>query len=264
MGTIDLDAHFEDAMLQVRINNTQPIDLIDYAQSMLSLGNEYSDFIMKDDNHLKPEDIKLYVRQIITGSIITDLVAIAPTLMPFAEHSNTVLDFTKHFQSITSYLLGKISKKPDNLDKASLNRVIKFVEPIASDAGSTLQIDASNNSGTIEIHIDSKDANTIQNRANKELEKLKEPITGLHKQVVLYWAQARNDNKQGGKAIIESISNREIKVVFGSEKLKQKMIDEQPHIFSISYIVDVYVETIREKPTLYKVVKFYETLDLPD
>lgn len=264
MGTIEIDAHIEDAMLQVRINNTQPIDLIDYAQSMLSLGNEYSDFITKDVNHLKPEDIKLYVREIRTGSIITDLVAIAPTLMPFAEHSNTVLDFAKHLQGVTSYLLGSVSKKPDGLDKASLNRVIKFVEPIASDAGSTMQIDASNNSGTIEIHINSGEANTIQNRANKELEKLKEPVTGLHRQVVLYWAQARNDNKQGDKAIIESISNREVKVVFGTEDLKQKMIHDQPHIFNTAYIVDVNVETIKDKPTLYRVVRFHDTVELPE
>ena len=45
MGTINLDTNIENTMLQIRINNTQPIDLIDYAQSMLNLGNEYSDFI---------------------------------------------------------------------------------------------------------------------------------------------------------------------------------------------------------------------------
>lgn len=263
MGIIDLDAHIEEAMLQVRINNTQPIDLIDYAQSMLNLGNEYSDFIGKTESHLSSDDIKLYVKEIRTGSIITELVAIAPSLMPFMEHSNSVLDFANHIKVNFDYLLGR-GNKPKDIDKSTLNRISKFVEPIANDSGSVLQIDASNNQGEIHIHLNSENANAIQNRANKELEKLKEPVIGLHKKVVLYWSQARNDNKKGDKAIIESISDREVKVIYDSDELKYQMIHEQPHIFDIGYVVDVYVETIKDKPVAYKVINFHDTVDLPE
>lgn len=263
VGTIELDAHVEDAMLQVRINNTRPIDLIDYAQSMLNLGNEYSSFINKTDIHLSSDDIKLYVKEIRTGSIITELVAIAPTLMPFMEHSNTVLDFANHIKVSFDYLLGKGSK-PQDLDKDGLKRISKFVEPIANDNGSVMQIDASNNKGEIHIHLNSEGANAIQNRAHKELEKMKEPVIGLHKQVVLYWSQARNDNKKGDKAVIESISDREVKVIYDTEELKYRMIHEQPHIFDTAYVVDVYVETIRDKPVVYKIVAFHDTVEIPD
>ena len=253
VGTIELDAHIENAMLQVRINNTKPIDLIDYAQSMLNLGSEYSSFINKTDIHLSSEDIKLYVKEIRTGSIITELVAIAPSLIPFMDHIKVSFD----------YLLGKGSK-PKDLDKDGLKRISKFIEPIANDSGSILQLDASNNHGEIHIHLNSEGANAIQNRAHKELEKMKEPVIGLHKQVVLYWSQARNDNKKGDKAVIESISEKEVKVVYDSEDLKYRMIYEQPHIFDTAYVVDVYVETIKDKPVLYKIVAFHDTVDLPE
>lgn len=263
MGTINLDTNIENTMLQIRINNTQPIDLIDYAQSMLNLGNEYSDFINKTDIHVSSEDIKLYVKEIRTGSIITELVAIAPSLFPFMEHSNTVLDFANHLKVTFNYLLGK-GEKPIELDKDCLKRISKFVEPIANDSGSVLQVDASNNKGEIHIHLNSEKANAIQNRVHKELEKMKEPVIGLHRQVVLYWSQARNDNKQGDKAVIESISNKEVKVIYGTEELKHKMIHEQPHIFDTAYVVDVYVETIKDKPVLYKITAFHDTIDLTE
>lgn len=264
MGVIDIKTDIADAVLQIRINNTQPIDLIDYSNSMLNFGNEYSDFISRSDNHLAPEDIKLYVREIKTGSIITDLVAIAPGLMAFAEHTNTVIDFTKHIKGLTSYLLGKTNLRPSGLSKPSLNRLIKIVEPVAIDGGSTLQIDASNNTGNIEINISSSEANTIQNRANKELEKMREPVNGLHIKVLLYWAQARHDNKKGDKGIVESISRREIKVVFANKDLKKEMIRNQPHIFNVAYLVDIDVQTINDRPAVYKVVKFHEVVDLPE
>lgn len=45
-------------------------------------------------------------------------------------------------------------------------------------------------------------------RIRREIIDLREPITGLHENVVMYWAQARNviGNKSGDKARIESIS----------------------------------------------------------
>lgn len=183
--------------------------------------------------------------------------------MPFMEHSNTVLDFANQIKITFDYLLGN-GQRPKTLDKDSLKRISKFIEPIANDNGSVMQIDASNNHGEIHIHLNSESANAIQNRANKELEKLKEPVIGLHTKVVLYWSQARNDNKKGDKAVIESISDSEVKVIYDTEDLKYKMIHEQPHIFDTAYIVDVYVETIKDKPILYKIVAFHDTVNIPE
>lgn len=261
MDNIELSAMEDTAMLTVNIQNKDAVDLIDFAQSMISLGAEYSEYIAESQNHLVSDEIKLHIKEIRSGSIITELVALAPTLMPFAEHANTVIDFTKHMKSYIDYLKG-VGSKPDNIDKQTLNRVNKFVEPIAKDGGSILQLDASNNTGHITISINSMEANAIQNKANKEIEKLKEPIVGLHTQVVLYWTQTRSDNRKGYKGVIESISDKEIKVLFDNDDIQYQMIHCEEQIYDHAYIVDVYVETIKDKPIAYKIKKFHETIDL--
>ncbi len=263
MDNIELLASDDKAMLTINMKNKQPVDLIDFAQSMISLGAEYSDFIAESQNHLVSDEIKLYIKEIRPGSIITELVALAPALMPFAEHANTVIDFTKHFKSCIEYLKGSGSK-PVDLDKQTLSRVSKFVEPIAKDVGSILQLDASNNTGSITININSTEANAIQNKATKEIEKLKEPILGLHKQVVLYWTQTRSDNRKGYKGIIESISDKEVKILFDSDEIQYEMIHGEDQIYEKAYVVDVYVETIKDKPAVYKIKKFHESIDLPE
>lgn len=263
VDNIELLPSEDNAMLTVNIKNKQPVELIDYAQSMISLGAEYSDYIAETNNHLISDEIKLYIKEIRPGSIITELVALAPALMPFAEHANTVLDFTNHMKSCIEYLKG-IGKKPDNLDKQTLNRVAKFVEPVAKDSGSILQVDASNNSGTITININSLEANAIQNMASKEIEKLKEPIVGLHKQVVIYWTQTRSDNRKGYKGIIESISKKEVKVLFENDEIQYEMIHGEDQLYEKAYVVDVYVETIKDNPAAYRIMKFHESIDMPE
>lgn len=171
MDNIELLANEDQTMLTVNIKNRQPVDLIDFAQSMISLGAEYSDFIAESQNHLISDEIKLYIKEIRPGSIITELMALAPALMPFAEHANTVIDFTSHLKSCIDFLKGSGSR-PENIDKQTLSRVSKFVEPVAKDHGSILQVDATNNTGNIVININSKQANDIQKKQQRKLIKL--------------------------------------------------------------------------------------------
>lgn len=263
MGTIEINANEDQTMLTVNIKNRQPVELVDFAQSMISLGAEYSDYIASSQNHLVSDEIKLYIKEIRPGSIITELVALAPALMPFAEHANTVIDFTNHLKSCLDYLKG-VGPKPNDLDKKTLNRVVNFVEPVAKDSGAVLQLDASNNTGTITVNINSMEANAIQNKAAKEIDKINEPIVGLHKQVLLYWAQTRADNRKGYKAVIESISKKEVRALFDNDEIQYEMIHGEEQLYKKAYIVDVYVETIKDRPAVYKIKKFYESIDLTD
>ncbi|WLF84842.1 hypothetical protein [Moraxella sp. ZY210820] len=95
------------------------------------------------------------------------------------------------------------------------------------------------------------------------MENLKEPISAYQYQVVLYFSQARGDNKKGDKGIIEFISKKEVKVAFDSQELKSRMIiDVDYNIFDKAYIVDVKVQTVNDKPILYTITDFHEAIDL--
>ncbi|WP_323842930.1 hypothetical protein [Moraxella sp. Pampa] len=244
--------------LIIHINNQHPIEVLDFTQSMASFALEYN-------HHSKSDDFKLYIKEVKSGSIIATLVAAAPTLLPFAEHANSVIEFATHLKNAFDRLTGKPSDTA--LDMTSLTNITKLVEPIAKDRGATLNIHTINVYGNVEnsFNVTNLDANAIQNNARREMEGLKEPISAYQNKVVLYFSQARGDNKKGDKGIIELISKKEVKVAFDSQELKSRMIIEADHnIFDRAYIVDVKVQTVNDKPVLYTITEFYESIELGD
>jgi len=61
------------------------------------------------------------------------------------------------------------------------------------------------------------------------------------------------------RGIIESITNRPLKVIFENDQLKDRMINVDGSPFHLAYVVDVKVETIEGRPAVYKIVNFYES-----
>lgn len=238
--------------LIIHIKNAEPIELKDFAVSMNALACEYE--------HKHKGEVKLLIKEIRQGSIIAKLITAGVAILPFAEHANAILDFGNHLMNILSYLRGEKTDNPPPLTQQSLTNINKFVEPIAKDSGSVVQIEGSNNM----IIINSAQAADIQKNALSELSKLNTPLTGIQKNVLLYFRQARADNRQGDKGVIEAISNKEIKVIFDTPELKNRMIHQAERIFGKAYLVDVNVQTVNDKPALYTVVNFHEIVEVGD
>jgi len=117
----------------------------------------------------------------------------------------------------------------------------------------------------IQITLNSLEANAAQNTAKREIELLHEPITGTKEKVLLYWYQARNDprSQAGDRAIIESIYRGPVKAVFMNENVKAKMLLDTPNPFTHAYVVDVSVETVRDRPALYRILNVHEVIEKP-
>lgn len=253
--------------LSIKINNKQPVELIDLTESLLSLADEYKRFVAANPD-LHPADFKLYVKEISSGSIKADIIALVTTgatlLLPYKENLKSLVEFAKYLKSTYQYFIGKEEEKPQ-LQKADLNNLSTFIEPIAKDNGSQLNITATDGGNvSITFNINSQEANAAQNTIRRELEQFKEPEKRFYEKVVLYWHQASKDvtKQTGDRGIIESIASNPVKVIFDNEKTKALMIlqsGENP--FMSAYIVDVFVETINGKPALYKIISVYERLE---
>lgn len=252
--------------LTIEIRNKRPVELADLAKSMIALADEYRGFLSTLEADIKADEIKLYVKEIRPGSIIQELVAMAPFALPLFEYTKTVIDFTTHLKDLYEWYKGEGSTKPEDTDKSSLQNLSNIIDPVAKDNGSQINIGALyiNGNPTVTFGMSSVEANAVQNAIRKELDSRKEPITGIYEQVVMYWAQARNNtnNKSGDKARIESIFDGDVKVRFATELLKKQMLHDEPFPFKKAFVVDVAVETIQDKPVLYKVLRLHEALDL--
>lgn len=257
--------------LVITINNKQPVELIDLAQSMLALAGEYRQMLSGAVGGGDPDEVKLYVKEVRSGSIIQELVPIAIASLPFISHCNTIVEFANHLGTLKNWFLDNRSVSGwdgDLIEKKTLLNLSALLEPVAKDPGSSMSIGAVTVNGDINlsISIGSQEASAIQNNVNHALREEKRSIAGEHKSVVMYWSQARNDKraKSGDKVIIESISKSAVKVAFSSDDLKKRMLFDVAHPFEKAFIVDVWAETISDKPVLYVVHEFHDVLDRDD
>ncbi|WLF84841.1 hypothetical protein [Moraxella sp. ZY210820] len=144
--------------LIIHIKNHAPIEVLDFTQTMSSFALEYN-------HHTKTDDFKLYIKEVKSGSIIASLVAIAPNILPFAEHANSIIEFATHLKNAFGRLKGEQNNA--QLDVTTLQNLTRLVEPIAKDNNAVMNIQTVNIYGNVNdsFNVNSLDANAIQNNA---------------------------------------------------------------------------------------------------
>lgn len=254
-----------DMKMTIEIKNTKPVELIDLTQSLTSIADEYRKFLVTSECSVDPDGVKLYIKEIRGGSIITELQANSPYPLPFIENAATIIQYAEYLKKLYDYLAGRTGKPEKPIDKQTFQNMSNIIEPIAKDNGSQFNIGAITINGDVKvsIHLNSLEANAVQNTVRREIEKLKEPDTGIHEQVLMYLYQARNDisSTTGDKAIIESIHTGPVKTIFIDDKIKAKALSDKSNLFKKAFIVDVSVETIAGVPKLYKVSEIHDIFD---
>lgn len=254
-----------DMKLTIEIKNTEPVELMDLTHSLSSLADEYKKFLSRSESVMNTDNIKLYVKEIKTGSIITELTALAPFALPFIEHAATIIKYAEYLKGMFEYLTGKTGKPQEIIEKQTFQNLTNIIEPVAKDKGSQFNIGAMTVNGdvTVNFGLSSLEANAAQNTARREIDRLKEPDTGMHSQVLMYLYQARNDvtSTTGDKAIIESIHAGPVKTVFANESIKSKVLADESNLFKKAFVVDAAVETIAGVPKLYRIAEIHDIFD---
>ncbi|MFA7943054.1 hypothetical protein ACEK06_11390 [Pseudomonas brenneri] len=255
--------------LLFEIKNITPVSAEDYSGSLQALAEEYRRFLAVFES---PEDsvaTQLYVHEVRAGSIVSLLTPIAVGVLPLLDCAKSMLEYSDYLKAILDWALGKAKDKPKMADEQkTLKGLVKIIEPTAKDHGSQMNIGVVNFHGAVSVNINlgSVEANAAQNFLTRHMDKAKEKesLTGDHNFVALKWFQTRNElkNKTGDKARIESISPDPVKVLFGSDDLKNRMVINEVNIYHKAFIVDVHVETVDGKPILYLVKALHETLDI--
>ena len=242
--------------IKIALNYEKPVELIDISLSLSAIGAEFQAFSERSSKGVPGS--KLYLHKVEQGSLIAELIALSDQASVFVEQGEAIAAFIGNFKWLTDFLLGEKVDKP-NFDKKQLDRLDSFLNPVAKDAGATWHI--SNNGGG-SVTINYQEANALQNAVSRERNLLKEPLVGLHEQVVLTFQQTRNDPDTGNRAKIESIYHLPVKVVFANEDVHQAMPLNDENPLTGIYLVDVRVETVNNKPILYKITRFHERIEV--
>ncbi len=245
------------------IKNRHPLELLAVTQSLYAFAKEYESFASESFEGPERSTTKLLVKEMRTGSIVTELVPYAAGMLPLLSEVKSVFEFVNGLKTIVEWLRAPNENQRPPVTKNTLTNIHSIVEPIAKDSANQLNIHSEvHNHAPVYININSDDANSIQNRILAEIGAITAPVVGRHTNVVMYWWQARNDTSQtGDRVIIESISKRPVKVVFESEQIKADILKIDENLFKHAFIVDVDVETVEGKPALYKVVTLHEEIE---
>lgn len=254
------------SLLRVEIKNTQPVELNDLTVSLASLAAQFRRYAEANAYDIEGDELRLYVQEIKSGSIIAELVALASTTPMLLQHASAVVGFVKDLKNLYEFFAGKTpgavqpQKEPKDLRNAA-----GILQTVVRDERGQIKISAAEGGKVVvNLHLSSLEANAIQNRVNNSLARMGQAVSGTHTEQLFVWYQARDENKSkaGDKGVISSISPRPVKVRFKSEEVKARMFEDP--LFTLAYVVDVDVQSINGKPALYTILTIHESFPRDD
>jgi hypothetical protein len=264
-----MTAEIQDTRLIIKIENKQPIELLDLTKSLVSLAAQFDKFVSKHGDTKENREAKLYVKEIKTGSVIVELIELATVgVIPFAENTNTILDFAVYLKKAITYYLKNEGEKPE-LSVSDCKDFNAILAPTAKDNGSQLNVSTTINGNVqLHLHLNSLDANSMQELLKKEIEASKTPDTmhDIKEREILIWYQARNDPKSlvGNKAIVENISEKPMNVIFETDEIKNQMLHSDINPFNTAFVVDLKIQNIKGIPRVYRILKLHEYFEIDD
>ncbi|WGE51254.1 hypothetical protein [Actinobacillus equuli] len=243
--------------LLIEIDNSEPLQLSTFCQSMEGIAAEYNQFIQDNKIDIEPCNQHIYVEKITQGCFIVELAAMVSSTYSIIEQGNAILEFGGHLKMLFDWAMNR-GEKPEQLTPTMLKNANNILEPIAIDPKAQFNLQVSNNHGDVHIHLhaDNTQANLAQNNINKELKLLKERENNTLYNTTLYWSSTADaQSKAHDRAIIPPISSKPVRVKFEDKSLKDIMIINEEYPYHKIFLVDVLVEYIDNEPIIYKILK---------
>jgi hypothetical protein len=248
-------------IITFKLENSKPVDLLDLTGSLAAFGEAYRDYVAGAGYDVEPGNVRLFVREIRTGSIIADLASMADQASWVLSHLDAASAFISHFDKILHYFLVLPSLSSEAPTKREAAQAIAVMEPVAKDGGANLFL---NVSGDVHIHhhYSSQQANAVQNSARRFLGPTV-PTNELCHDQLLSLFQVRGDvsAKVGDRGIIESISPHPAKLLFASEEVKRQIVEHPDNPFQKLFLVDVEAKATEGKIRLYRILTVKDVLD---
>lgn len=251
--------------LVITLHHGGPIELGVLTDSLQALASQFARFADARGIGINGDEVRLHVKEIRSGSIIVELVALAAIVPLAITHTSAVLDFAVKLAETVKYFRAEKADPPDDLKPKDAQELSRLVGPTAADPKGMIQIEASD-AATVNVKIvmSSNDANAVQNRISHWSATQAAPVSGVRKQQLFYFFQARDDRSaaQGDRGIIEAISKRPIKTIFANKRAKAATLGEA--LFKKAYVVDVDVQTVDDRPKLYRILEVTDSFDRED
>tara|TARA_R100001086_G_C11815987_1_gene252857 strand:- start:491 stop:1279 length:789 start_codon:yes stop_codon:yes gene_type:complete len=253
-----------DAVLTIEIKNQKPLDLLDLTDSLMAVAEAFRDYATQETGDPLPDNMRLHVRELRSGSVFADLIAMTDQAQWILEHGEVLAGFVGNLNEVMNFFMGRSSTPETAPTRREASQAIRIAEPIAKDTGSQLNIQVAEG-GVVNlsqvIHMTTPDANAAQNGARRYLGPAK-PASYIATDQLLTLEQVKNSakSKTGDRGIIETIGSHAVKLQFLSEDAKRKVLELEENPLQSVFIVDVEVRSVEGKAMLYRIVDVKDSI----
>lgn len=255
----------ETPLLTVTIKNKAPVELIALADSLDALGKQYISFASSSGVDPFPGNVRLYIEELRTGSIVAVLKDIVDQASFVHEHRDLLAAFAGNFNDLMMFFAGLMPSKADDVSRVDASNIARIVEPVARDGGSQLfvQVTGDNNTVIVNNVYTSERARAAQEGVRRFLGP-PIPSQGYFEHELLFLHQVRGQvrAKAGDFGIIEKFSDKPVKLVFTSDDAKRAILDSE-FPFKKLFIVSGQISTAGGAPALYKIYNVHDVIDRP-
>lgn len=226
----------------VEYKNQQPVELLTLTKSLSAFGEEFKRFIL--DVPEAPSELRLYVDEMRPGSIIAELIPALEHIDFLLQNKEILAGFMTHWEDVLRLILG-LKPKAKKLSPPTLRAARDFVQPIAKDGSSQLNVFHNDNRQTIyQFNFSSSESSAIAHNAEHILaHQLPAEDRFENEPMVLYQMRDAPSGTTGDKGIIDRFSNSPIKLTFGSEETKHAILHHEANPFDHIFFVDGVVKT---------------------
>jgi hypothetical protein len=243
--------------LIIKIENTTPIELIDFTNTFVALNSQYKRYIAENYKDTD-EEIKLYVGELKEGSKIVKILRHAsqklflePVLDKFNKHLAT--QFIAFLEQKIPDLEEKIGRKFTRQENKEIGSILKHN---AGDYNSKIYFQNGQGDSIINNHYYSGiESRAITDEAEKNIKLLDNSDNKLFENEVLELC-INDSNSIKGK--IDNIFEKPIKIICKEELRKEIITDNEKNPFNMYYIVNGEIKKAGEKIVAYHIKNVVE------
>lgn len=254
------------SLLTVRLENRDPVDLIDLAASFHSLGTQFATYARAHDIDVAKDNIRLYVVKLSEGSIVAQLQPLLEQASFIVENIDVLAGFVTQLDQLIWYFAGK---NPDydssKITKQQAIQVAGIVEPIAKDQGAQININVSDK-GKVVINNNyySPDGRAAQDGVRRFLNAEPLPETENFEGELLYLHRLdKAPDKEVDRGVIEKFDTRPRKLFF-DEGIKAQILSQGENPFAFGFLVNGKVHRAKDKVQAYTILEVTDFVELEE
>jgi hypothetical protein len=267
--------------IRLKLDIDEPVEIGDFVAAFVAVSAQYDRYLTRDHPQ-GSGGAKLFVREVRVGCIEADLVpwliggGLFTGTIAAMTAANTVHDFVEKWGGTLQRLGKRKGERLAGATKSDLQTIMQQVAAVAAIPGSRLELsaivtkDGIQETTAIKV-LTSNEARVAADNATQQRLEMEQTTEADHKRVLLRFTRADTKRGRVGKkaveqAIIETISPKELAVIYASDLAEQRIrheIVERDSVFWKGFVVDVNVEFSRGKPVAYRVMHVHDVIDLP-